>query len=199
VVEISRGKEQIAVIREFDLNRRKLTSTPPRPTRGMRAVHFTRDGSRVYLRGEGVILDARTGAVLATQTVTPPKSLFGAMLRDGSSIVTRDSKLYHYDVNGALVAEIAIPATQAALTGQFGASKLLMSSGGHTGDWQSFVVDLPARKVEAVTAGVRDAFAWWSDPIVPQFTEDATLIAMEKGRKLVLWDPRTGTKRQFPS
>jgi hypothetical protein len=126
--------------------------------------------------------------------------MFGAMLRDGSTVVTRDSKLHHFDINGAPLAEIAIPAPQAIVMGQLGASKLLLSSGGNNaGDWKSFVVDLAARKVEAVTPGVRGAFAWWGESTVPQFTEDATLVTMEQSRKLVLWDPRTGAKRPFPS
>ena len=56
-----------------------------------------------------------------------------------------------------------------------------------------------ARKVGAIGSGLRGAFSWWGDPIIPQFTEDATLVAMDANRKLLLWDPRTGAKRPFPS
>lgn len=199
VVEISRVPHTV-VLREFDLKNRRLTSTQPRPTQGARGVQFSADGSRVYLRGEGVVLDAHTGAVLVTQAVTPARLAFGTMLRDGSTVVTRDSKLHHYDRNGAPLAEIAIPVPQAAVTGQLGASKLLLSSGGNNpADWRSFVVDLTSKKVEAVTPGVRSTYSWWTDSTLPQFTEDATLVVMEGQRKLVLWDPRTGTKRPFPA
>lgn len=200
VVETSRGTPQTVLLREFDLKRRKFTTTPSRPTKGLRGVQFSADGSRVYLRGEGVVLDAHTGAVLATLPVTPVRMMHGAMLRDGTTVVTRDSKLHSFDVNGAPVAEIAIPVPQAAVMGQLGASKVLLSSGGNNpADWRSFVVDLKSRKVEAVTPGLRGAFAGWTESMLPQFTEDAMLVAMESDRKLVLWDPRTGAKRPFPS
>lgn len=199
VAEISRVPHTV-VLREFDLKNRKLTSTPPRPTQGARGVQFSADGSRVYLRGEGVVLDAHTGAVLVNQPVTPVRLMYGAMLRDGSTVVTRDSKLHHYDRNGAPVAEIAIPVPQATVMGQLGATKLLLSSGGNnSADWRSFVVDLASKKVEAVTPGVRGAYSWWTDSTLPQFTEDATLVVMAGQRKLMLWDPRTGAKRPFPA
>ena len=163
-------------------------------------MHFSADGSRVYLRGEGVVLDAHSGAVLTTQSVTPTRMMFGSMLRDGSTVVTRDAKLHYYDAKGATLAEIAIPVPQAMVMGQLGTSRLLLSSGGNNpADWRSFVVDLAARKVEAVTPGVRESFTWWAESTVPQFTEDATLVVMEGGRKLVLWNPRTGEKQPFPA
>ncbi len=199
VVEITRGAQKTVLLREFDLKQRKL-STTSRPAKGSRGVQFSADGSRVYLRGDGVVVDARTGAVLATQSVIPARMGSSAMLRDGSMAVTRDAKLHHYDATGAKLAEIAIPAPQAMVMGQLGTSKLLLSSGGtNPAHWKSFVVDLAARKVEVVTPGVRGAFSWWSEATVPQFTEDATLVVMEGGRKLVLWNPRTGEKRPFPA
>ena len=199
IVEATHGMNDVTVLREFDLTRRKLTSTEPIPSGGIRIAHFTQDGSRVYLRGDGVILDAQTAAVLVTLPVKPVRPVFGAMLRDGSSIVTRDSKLHHFDRNGATIAAISIPVPQAAVMGQLGASRIVLTSGGvNSKGARSFVVDLAAKKVETVTPGVRGA-VWWNEPIVPQFTEDATLAMTEEGRELVLWNPRTGETRPFPS
>jgi hypothetical protein len=39
----------------------------------------------------------------------------------------------------------------------------------------------------------------WNEPVVRQFPEDATLVAVDAMRRLVLWDARTGSKRPFPS
>ena len=200
VVELARGPQPKLLIRTFNMKGRKLTSTPPRPTKSLRLAQFSRDGSRVFVRSEGVVLDAQTGAVLATQPVTPVSRVYGAMLRDGSTVVSRDGKLHHYDTNGTQVAEIAIPVPHAAVMAQLGESKVVLSSGGNDpAMWRTFVVDLAARRVENVTPGIRSAYSWWNDPLMPQFTEDATLMAMDAGHTLVLWDPRTGGKQPFPS
>lgn len=199
VVELSRRAPKL-VIRTFDMRARKLTSTPPRPSKGLRNVQFSQDGSRVFVRSEGVVLDAQTGAVLVTPPVTPVSRAAGAMLRDGSTVVSRDGKLHHFDPNGAPLAEIAIPVPQAMVMAQLGQSKVALSSGGNDqAKWKTFVVDLAAGKVESVTPGIRGAYSWWNDPLVPQFTEDATLMAMEGSRRIVLWDPRTGETKPFPS
>jgi hypothetical protein len=200
VVEITHGKDQAAVVREFDMSTRTLsTSATAVPTSGPRIVHFTADGSRVHLRGDGITLDAHTGAVLFTQPVKPFRAPYGAMLRDGSTIVARDSKLHHFDANGTLAEEIAIPVKNAFVVGQLGSSAVVLSTGGNsTADWRTFVVDLAAKKVETVTPGVRGTLTW-TEPIVPQFTEDANIVVMDAGHKLVLWNPRSGEKRPFPS
>jgi hypothetical protein len=199
VAELSRGPQPKLIIRTFDLRGRKLTSTPPLPAKNLRLVQFNRDGSRLFVRGEGMVLDAQTGAVLARQLVTPVSRVYGAMLRDGSTVVSRNGKLFHYDVNGTPAADIAIPVQHASVMAQLGESKIVLSSGGKDpAAWRTFVVDLAARKVESVTPGIRTAYSWWNEPLLPQFTEDATLVAMETGRKLVLWNPRTGEKQPFP-
>lgn len=199
VVELSRRSPEL-VIRTFDMRARKLTSTPPRPVKGLRNVQFSRDGSRVFVRSEGMVLDAQTGAVLATQPVVPVSRVYGAMLRDGSTVVSRDGKLYHYDPNGTQRAEIAIPVPHAGVMAQLGESKVVLSSGGNDpAKWKVFVVDLAARKVASVTPGIRNAYSWWNDPLLPQFTEDAMLMAMADERRIVLWDPRTGEKKPMPS
>jgi hypothetical protein len=200
LLEISYGPAAKMSIREFDLRRRKLTTTVQRPSPRSPMVQVTRDGSRLYLRQDGLVLDTHTGNVLATLPVKPARPFYGALLNDGSIVVTRDSKLHHFDPNGVLVAEIPLPVQQAGVVGQIGASKVLLASGAtNAQDWRMLIVDLSTRKVEVVIPGLRSALAWWSDPVLPQFTEDAAIAAMDGERKLVLVDARTGAKRPFPS
>ncbi len=198
--EISSGPNAKMRLREFDLRSRKLTTSADQPSPRSPMMQVSRDGSRVFLRQDATILDARTGNALATLPVKPAKPFYGAMLNDGATVVIRDSKLHHFDPSGAPVAAIPLPVTQAGVVGQVGASKVVLTSGGATSaDWRILIVDLSARKVEVVIPGLRSALAWWHDPVLPQFTEDAAIAAMDGERQLVLIDVRTGAKRPMPS
>lgn len=163
-------------------------------------VNINRDGSRIYVREEGAVHDARTGAVLFTVPVQSAKPFFTAMLPDGSVIVTRDGKLVQFDRNGGLSAEIPIPLPQARVAAQVGASKVLLSSGGNSpGGWRLLVVDLVTRRVEAELPGYLSMLPWWGNPQVPHLTEDTTIVAMNAQHEFTFWDFRTGTKRRLPS
>jgi ABC-type transport system involved in multi-copper enzyme maturation permease subunit len=199
------GATQRFRIQEFDVTRKKLSTTADWPAHRSRAansyynINVTSDGSRIFIREEGTIHDARTGAVVMTLPVQPKSPFFSSMLPDGSVIVTRDSKLYQIDANGVLVREIPIPVTQAGVIGRVGASKILLSrGGGDRSTWRLVLVDLAKGKVDAELPGYLSALGW-GDATVPQFTEDATIVASDEERGLVLWDLKSGAKRPFPS
>lgn len=205
IVQSHRAETERFRILEFDLTRKKLSTTADWPAHRSRlpnsyfSVNVTGDGSRIFIREEGTIHDARTGALLLTLPIPPGKPFFSSMLRDGSTIVTRDSKLYQFDANGGLIREIPIPAPQAGLVGQVGASKVLLSRRGiERSEWRLLLVDLATGKVDAELPGHLSALGW-NDSTVPQFTEDATIVAMDGNRKLVLWDIKTDAKRPMPS
>jgi hypothetical protein len=192
-------------IQEFDVTRKKLSTIADWPADRARAVNsyynvnITGDGSRIFIREEGAIRDARTGAVLMTLPIQPKSPFFSSMLPDGSVIVTRDAKLYQIDANGMLVRETPIPVAQAGVAGQVGVSKILLSRGGaERKEWRLMLVDLTTGKVDAQLPGHLTALGW-SASTMPQFTEDATIVAMDGKRELVLWDLKSGAKRPFPS
>lgn len=192
-------------IREFDLTQKKLSTTADWPAGRSRlpnsytSFNVTRDGSRIFIREEGTIHDARTGALLRTLPMQPGRPFFSSMLADGSTIVTRDSKLYQFNPDGGLVHEIPIPAPQAGLVGPVGASKVLLSRRGtQAAEWRLMLVDLATGKVSAELPGYLSALGW-NDATVPQFTDDATIVAMDSNRKIALWDLKTGQKRPMPS
>jgi hypothetical protein len=198
------GTERFRIL-EFDLTRKKMSTTADWPAHRSRlpnsyfSVNVTGDGSRIFIREEGAIHDARTGALLLMLPIPPGKPFYSSMLRDGSTIVTRDSKLYQFDAKGGLIREIPIPAPQATLVGQVGASKVLLSRRGmERSQWRLLLVDLATGKVGAELPGYLSALGW-NDSTVPQFTEDAAIVAMNAERKLVLWDTKTGAKRPMPS
>lgn len=204
VVQIHRGDGLRLRIREFDLARRKVTTTADWLTRQSRSVdvsvNVTSDGSRIYVHEEGAVHDARTGAVLFTVPVQSAKRFSTAMLPNGSIIVTRDGKLVQFDRNGGLAAEIPIPVKQARVAAQVGESKVLLSSGGNgPGGWRLLLVDLVTRRVEAELPGYLSTLFWWSKPMVPHLTEDTTVVAMNARHEFTFWDLRTGAKRRLPS
>ncbi len=205
IVQSYRAPTERFRILELDLTRKKLSTTADWPAHRSSlpnsyfSVNVTRDGSRLFIREEGTIHDARTGALLRTLPMPPGKPFFSSMLADGSTIITRDSKLYQFNADGGLVREIPIPAPQAGLVGQVGTSKVLLSRRGmERAEWRLLLVDLGTGKVDAQLPGYLSALGW-NDSTVPQFTEDATVVAMDGERKLVLWDVKTGAKRPFPS
>src|SRR6185436_12690395 len=132
-----RGDQPMRRIREFDLVRRKVTTIAEWPAARPSSkpgtyfnINVTPDGSRIYLGEEGKVRDAHTGAVLVTLPIQPDVDSGTVMLRDGSTILTRGAKLFHYDAKGTLLHEVLLPAAGMEVKGQVGASKILLSIGG---------------------------------------------------------------------
>jgi hypothetical protein len=65
-------------------------------------------------------------------------------------------------------------------------------------EWRLLLVDLGTGKVDAQLPGYLSALGW-NDSTVPQFTEDASIVAMDENRAVVLWDLKSGAKRPLPS
>jgi ABC-type transport system involved in multi-copper enzyme maturation permease subunit len=202
VVRVVEGTKTVLRVRELDLTRRKLTTTLEQPLTRNNAggVKFSADGSRIFLRHNVTAYDTRTGAALATLPITAEKHLFNTMLRDGSMIVTRDSKLIHFDPSGKLLGEVPIPVKQAGVVGEIGASRVLLAlSAADRTQWRMLVIDLATYKVEKTVAGVLGPMPTWFAPVLPHYPDDAEFVAMDSNRQLVRWDARTGAKRAFPS
>lgn len=203
VLQLYRGATGAMLrIREFDLTHRKLTTTAEWPWKSITShvsINVTSDGSRIFVREEGAVHDAHTGAVLFSLPGAAAKGFFSAMLANGAIVAARDGKLSHFDQNGALVAEIPIPVPQARVAAQVGASKVLLSFGGNArGQWRLMVVDLETRKVAAELPGYLSTLSWWDNPVLTHLTEDTTVVARNAKHGFVLWDVRTGAKRPFP-
>jgi hypothetical protein len=187
-------------IRELDLRQRKLTTAVERPLPiGYQGLALTADGSRLFLPRDGAVIDTHTGATLATLPVRPERPFFSTMLRDGSTVVTRDSKLYYADRNGTLIAEIPIPVRQAAVVGQLGASKVLLAVTRDKAKQRMLIVDLAARRVQRSIDGLVGPIPTWTDPVLRDYRDDGTFVALDANRKLVLWNARTGARKPFPS
>lgn len=204
IAQSYRTNQLMRRIQEFDLVRRKVTTTAEWPAvrRSEKPgvyffINVTPDGSRIYLGEEGKVRDAHTGAVLAELPIQPEVDRPTTMLRDGSTVLIRGAKLLHYDAKGTLVHEVPLPAAGMDVRGQVGASKLLLSSARPDGPLAVSLIDLATGKTAAMLPGYVSGS--WDNGIIPQYDEDATLVAMDATRKLVLWDLKTGSKRPLPS
>jgi hypothetical protein len=193
IVEYRVAPPKIVRISSLDVVRRNLTTVERPAPEKYAAVGFSGDGSRMYLGDESTVLDPGSGAVLARLPIQPETRDAGAMLRDGSLIVTRDSKLFHITADGQIAAEIPIPMPAGHVAGQVGASKILLE--GRRG---VVIVDLAAKKVSVSPGDVYGPILSLSRSVVPQFTDNATFVGIGRGRKFLLWDARTGAKRPFP-
>lgn len=181
-------------LRELDVARRTMVETGHLPAGAKdRGVMRSADGSRVLLRTTGGVFDARSGVPLVTSPVEPKNAVGAALLRDGSSVVIRDGRLYHVDRDGKVAAEVQLPVASAALSGEVGTGKVLLASMVQTNE-QMMVVDLVARRVTLVMPHIHGPYPHW-DNLNPRFAEDATLVANGDDGKLLLWDVRTGKTR----
>jgi ABC-type transport system involved in multi-copper enzyme maturation permease subunit len=191
------GAPQGMRLRELDVARRTLVTTGRIEADGPdHGVSRSADGSRLFFRGSGSSYDARTGALLATPAIRSRNPLAATMLRDGSSIVTRDGKLYHLDRAGRIAAELALPAPWAMVAGEVGQGKVLLAARVRGNLDQMLVVDLVARRIALTPSHVHGPYPGWNtDDLVTRFAEDAMLVAHGDNGELLLWDVRTGKTR----
>jgi ABC-type transport system involved in multi-copper enzyme maturation permease subunit len=93
------------------------------------------------------------------------------MLRDGSVIETPD-----------------------AVIGEVGDSRLLL----RTRSGLLRIADRATGKVEVEVSGVGGPTIGWVRTIAPQYDEGATFVGIDRQRRYVLWEARTGTVRPLP-
>jgi hypothetical protein len=199
IIETDRREKAAAIFRELDLVRRKVVTTGQRmPTGEQRGFNRTADGSRLYSRADATILDARTGAMLVTLPVKPERPYYGTMLDDGSSIVTRDAKLYHIDPSGNVKVEMKLPVQQAGVVARMGASKIVLSAiSVEQKTRRMLIADLATGKVEVTANGIIGPF--FAGNFVPHFADLTAFAGIDMSQKPMLWDTRTGAKRPLPS
>ncbi|HEV7764597.1 MAG TPA: hypothetical protein VGQ76_06325 [Thermoanaerobaculia bacterium] len=198
IIEADKKDREIRHFRELDLVERKLMTTGEWTTGENRGFNRTADGSRLYSRADSTIIDARTGAALLTLPVKPTRWFYATMLDDGSSIVTRDAKLFAIDANGKVTAEVPLPVDAALVVARMGSSKVVLSAGSivqHT--QRMLIVDLATRKVETSVTGIYGPML--TGGVVPHYEEITAFAGIDASQKPMLWDSRTGTKRPLPS
>lgn len=181
-------------IQEFDVTHRTVAQTGvfTGPTSDWSTV--SDDGTRMYT-ADGAILDARSGAVIATLEPRPRSMREGAMMGDGRVVFIADDKLHVYDRDGKELRVIALPPlVRAVVRAQVGDSKVIVGGSGG-----SLLVDVDRGTLGASVKHVRGPLTWWGDSHLMRLDDDAVVVSMnDQTKKLVTWDPRTGEVKPLP-
>lgn len=174
-------------IYELDVPRRTMTRTGSLSTKDYLSV--SGDGSRVYLRKEARLYDARTGALIA-ELPKPDSMLAGAIMDDGRVAIIAKSVLHLFDRDGRELKTIALPnLTRAGIRVQMGNDKLFIGTNDGT-----VIVDL-ARGVAGPVVDIRGPVGGWNLLRLPRLNDDALILSATKDKKIVMWNPRTGERK----
>lgn len=184
------------VIREFDVERKSIVQTGEMESTPWMTV--SDDGSRAYLPQSSRILDARTGATIAT--LPQAGAVYrAAMMNDGRVLVLEGGEttvaLRVFDRDGHELRRIALPnLDRSAVRAQLGENKVVV--GGAKG---CVIVDLERGTAGKVANGVRGPITWGRSVHFLQLTNDARIVGSEAAtKKLVVWDPGSGAVSPLP-
>jgi hypothetical protein len=167
-----------------------------------RTMQLSQDGSRIALA---------TGSRIEVYEVATARLLGAAPIVEGRNVqmsfVTPDrlrfvsGELRELDVAHHRVAIVGeAPSNRwsddSFIIGQLGRSRLLLLSPDHL---RMRIVDRATGKsVQEISGVSTPQLGGLNQLYVPQYPENATFVGIGNGRKLLLWDARTGAKRPFP-
>jgi hypothetical protein len=158
-------------------------------------VSVSGDGSRMYIRAENAIADARTGDPIAT--IEAANVTHSDMLHDGRvALVTRDRGVPHLRVfapDGTLQHDVAFPGVRTVwVSAETEDGKLILAAYGKT----MIVVNPATGVVERKLDGVRGPMPrWWAPaPRLMRFGADQELAGIDANGKLVLWSLSRGPR-----
>jgi ABC-type transport system involved in multi-copper enzyme maturation permease subunit len=161
------------------------------------AVSVSGDGSRMYLRGDRVIADGRTGATIATVPSGDESPWASAMLTDGRVVTIEragaGARLSIYSRDGVQQHQLRLPMPSAWLSGERADGKAIvvglgpLNAGGKR-NASVFLVDLNRGVIERTLANTRGPLpSWSSDPRLAYYDANAKLAAIGPNGKLTYW------------
>jgi len=173
---------------EIDVVKRSITRTGERESVGVRAISYSADGSRAFLRTTGEIVDGRTLAPIVKIGTT---SRSAALLHDGHvAVVEKDAgvRVRMFDPQGRPLRVVELPnMTHAYLVAETTDGKLLLS-GGTPADRGIFVIDRVRGVVDRSIPHVSSRVAGWkTDPRMPRYEAGQTFLGTDSTRKLKVW------------
>lgn len=186
---------------EYDVRARSLRKTGERVVAASRgSISVSRgDGSTMFVRNAGLILDGRTGET--TGTIPSEDVATAAVLHDGTVAVVAQSGegrlIRTYDRTGAQRTAVALPGVSwAVIAGETDNGRLLVIAREGTfhpgtapsGEPAMYVIDLAQRRVESRIDGVRGPIPHWSpDPRLDRYASGQDFAAVDRDGKLVAW------------
>jgi len=201
VAQRAGGHEPTPVeITEFDVRtkqRRVVGATEAMP--GYNYVAVSGDGTRMLLRGDRRIVDARTGAAIATLPAAEGNRFAVSMLNDGRVATIERSNdvtnLTLYSRDGALEHKIALAERAAWIVGERTDGKLLLlafskPNDDFTGRGRTMiVVDVNRGVVDRTLPDTKGPAPQWSpDPRLVRYDANAKLAAVDANGKIKYWN-----------
>jgi hypothetical protein len=184
------GADHLARVRssELDVLKRSITRTGEREKVGVRAISYSADGSRAFIRTTGEIVDGRT---LAPIVKIATNSRSAALLHDGHvAVVEKDAgvRVRLFDPQGRPLSVVELPnVTNAYLVAETTDGKLLLS-GGTPADRGIFVIDRARGVLDRSIPHVSSRVAGWkTDPRMPRYEAGQSFIGTDSTRKLKVW------------
>ncbi|HYC89039.1 MAG TPA: hypothetical protein VEO54_07500 [Thermoanaerobaculia bacterium] len=174
-------------IAELDLRTRRLTRTEsPLPAAPRNGLTVSGDGTRMFLRGKNMIVDARSGTILAA--LEPARYNVASMLHDGSVVAAASANgtahVHIYGPGGEHRHELTLPETPGLwITGEVEGGKVLLAT--RRG---MLVVDVNRGTIVRRVDGVRGPMPRFSaDPRLIRYAADQELVGRTEDGKLVVW------------
>lgn len=206
-------------ITELDVSTRTLTTLGNRSVpMQYNALTVSGDGSRMFIRTTGEIVDARTLAPLAKLTgvhnegqgdlarVSADAAFGSSILYDGD-VVTIDKsagvRLRMFDRQGQPRGELVLPRmTNAYLAGETADGRLIVNAwqGDHGSGYKRVVmiVDRARAVIERSFPGLTAARPDWQyDPRLPRYRAGKEFVAQDDGDRLVICNLATGAMRKI--
>lgn len=210
VEESPRGREPMAYrVLELDIKARSMRQTGEGSfavaVQGRRGVSVSGDGTRLWLRGAGTIVDGRSVKPIAQLPI--PGQPMSVMLHDGSVAATSwnegQSRLLLFAPDGGPLHDLLIPSEgRAFVVGETTDGKLILRTNrqitGQVGTGRSMlVVDLTSGVIERTVPDVNGPLPSWSEPRAARYEAGVRFVAVDAKGELITWDPRSGEKKKL--
>ncbi|HEX2120806.1 MAG TPA: hypothetical protein VHL59_04115 [Thermoanaerobaculia bacterium] len=198
LIEYTPRRGDLALIYELNIPTRKLLRTGKATGEtSYAAISTSLDGSRLLIRGAGVIADGRSGATIATLPVKARNSFANAMMSDGTVAVVHATngvaRLYTFSRDGQPLGQVVLPGVSAGwLIGQIGDDRIVVGGWDRAHNHKTYVVDIARGAVERRVDGFKSGPAEWHEPQLRRFAEDQPIAGVDASGRVALWDPRTG-------
>ena len=185
---------------EFDVPRKKLTKTGEIRAPQIAALSASPDGSRLLLRKQRKVVDARTLATIAE--LPQGDASWSVILSDGRvADLVREKRQTRLRIIGG--PEVLLPAPSAMIVGELPDGKLIVR-GTQVVGWSAtgaartmFIVDPRSGQIVTKVDEVKGPELDWSDPRLPRY-DVGRFAAVDKVGKVIWWDPRTGRAEHPP-
>ncbi|HJQ36828.1 MAG TPA: hypothetical protein VKB93_06800 [Thermoanaerobaculia bacterium] len=192
------GHQKLEIF-ELDARTKSIAKTGELAPEGLiKGVRMNADGSRMVLPRNGLVADARTGAVLAKLPVSGISSFHSAILSDGTIALFAQQKLHLFAPDGTPRREIAIPVKYLMISGETDGNKLIAVGSDQVSDdrtgrgRRAFVIDPARGTIERTLNDIRGPIPNYTDERLTRYRADEKLVAVNAEGDLVTWNAKTG-------